>query len=219
VLPPDVLLVASRHIPEIDKVRQQVRPDGKINLPLLGEVVAAGKTPGEIEEQINALALQYYAEVDANVQVVAYNSQKYFIFGQVHQAGSFPWTGHDTLLDALATAQPNFLAWPERIHLVRSGSPQEGGQADHQGSLQYSLAGVHGDPQRPRPKKITINLLAMIRSGDFANNILLRPNDVIYVGPHPLAQVGLGIQSLLLPIRPAVETVRGPAGAVQTLGR
>jgi len=218
VYPPDTLLVTSTHIPEINDVAQQVRPDGRINLPLIGELDAAGKTPKQIEAQINQLAKKYYAEVDANIQVVGFNSQKYYIFGEVGKSGPIPWTGHDTLLDALAQAQPTFLGWMERVTVVRGSTPQEGGQEDRKYSLKYHHKGVHPDREDNPPKKLTFNIKAMIKSGDMTNNILLEPNDVIYVQPHPLAAVGLGVQSILLPIRPAAESVEAPAGAVTTVG-
>ena len=218
VLPPDVLLITSTHIPEINKVRQRIRPDGKINLPLLGEIKVAGKTAKEIEAEINETAREYYGEVDANVQIVAYDSQKYYVFGQVQRPGPVAWTGHDTLLEALAQAQPNFLSGPAQITLVRGSGPQEGGQGDRNPSLKYALEGVHPDRKDNPAKKMTFNLWAMVKSGDMSNNVLLLPNDIIYVGANPLAEVGLAIQTLLLPIRPAAETVRYPANTLQNLG-
>ncbi|MHC4983750.1 MAG: polysaccharide biosynthesis/export family protein [Planctomycetota bacterium] len=220
ILPPDVLLVRSRVVPEVDDVRQQVRPDGKINLPLVGEVSVAEKTPRQIEQCIAEKARKYYDydELDVNVQVVGFNSQKFYVFGRVHRPGPMPWTGHDTLLDALAQAQLDFMAWPERITIVRGSAPAEGGQVDRKPSLRYFLQGVHPERKDVPPKKITVNLWAMVKSGDMTNNILLEPNDVIYVRPNPYAEVGLALQTLLLPIRPAVDTVQRPAGAVATLG-
>ena len=220
ILPPDMLLVRSRVVPEINDVRQQVRPDGKINLPLIGEVEVANKTPRQIEGQIAVMAREYYDynEIDVNVQVIGFNSQKFYVFGRVNRPGPMPWTGHDTLLDALAQAQVDFMAWPERITVVRGSSPIEGGQADREGSLKYRLVGVHPERKDSPPKKITINLWAMVKSGDMSNNILLEPNDVIYVRPNPYAEVGLAFQTLLLPIRPAIDTVRTPVAAVNSVG-
>ena len=56
VLPPDVLSIQSRFVPEIHNVSQQVRPDGVLNLPLVGELYVAGLTPKEIEQKIAAAA-------------------------------------------------------------------------------------------------------------------------------------------------------------------
>jgi protein involved in polysaccharide export with SLBB domain len=127
VLPPDVLLINSIHVPDINGFRAQVRPDGRINLPLLGDVSVAGNTPEEIESVLKAKAREFYEEVDATVQVVEFRSQKIYVFGQVARPGPLPWTGTDTLLDVLAQVQPTPMAWPERIRLVRGKSPIRGG--------------------------------------------------------------------------------------------
>lgn len=212
VLPPDVLTITSRRIPEITGVTQQVRPDGKIALPLVGEIDVVNKTPAEIEQLIMDAAKEYYEQVDATVTVSGYNSQKYYVFGEVARPGGEPWTGHDTLLDALAKAQPSFLAWPERIVVVRGDTPQEGGREVLNNPKKYKDSGkMPADPDNPR-KRMVINMMAMVDTGDLTNNILLKPNDVIYVQPNPLAKVGLAVQSLLFPIRPLQETVRSPAG-------
>lgn len=213
VLPPDLLGVSSRNVPEINEAKDYVRPDGKINLPLVGELDAAGKTPHEIEMEINRAASRYYAEVDSTVQILSYNSQKYFVFGQVSNAGPRPWTGHDMLLDALAVAQPTNLAWPERIIVVRGTVPQEGGQSLPQ-TKKYADWGVHPDSNENPPHKLLINLMGMVQSGDLSNNIMLMPNDIIYVQPNPLAAVGLALQNILFPIRPAADTVTVPGSAM-----
>ncbi len=219
VYPPDVIAIGSLHVPEIQGISQRVRPDGKINIPLLGEISVAGKTPSEIEKVLTDAAKDYYEQVDATVQVVGYNSQNFYVFGQVGSPGPMPWTGHDSLLDVLARVQPTTLAWPERIIIVRGAKPQEGGYATSQPSGKYHREGVHSAIKDNPAHKMTINLMAMVKSGDMANNILLMPNDVIYVQPNPFAAVGLALQNILFPVRPVLEAVRVPAaveGATST---
>ncbi|MCE5328566.1 MAG: polysaccharide biosynthesis/export family protein [Planctomycetaceae bacterium] len=216
VLPPDILLIRSAHIQEINNVQQQIRPDGKINLPLIGEVDAAGRTAKEIEEDINRGARKYYDEVDATVEVALYNSQKYYVFGQVIRPGGFPWTGHDTVLEALAQSMPNFEAWPEQIILVRGAPPQTGGYAEVKAVVDKTPTARNPQKIKEGAHKVVINLYAMIKEGDMTNNVFLRPNDMIYVRPNPLAEVGLAVQSMLLPVRPAVEMVTTPATVTTT---
>ena len=127
VLPPDVLQINSIHVSDIDNFKVQVRPDGKINLPLLGEVMVAGNTPAEIEAVLKARSREFYEEVDATVQVSEFRSQKIYVFGQVLRPGPMPWTGTDTVLDVLAQVQPMPTAWPERIVVVRGKTPIRGG--------------------------------------------------------------------------------------------
>jgi len=213
VLPPDTLQTLSTKVPEINAITQQIRPDGKINLPVVGDISVAGLTPKEIEAAVNKAAGKLYEEAECTVLVVGYNSQHYYVFGQVASPGPVPWTGRDSVLDALAKTQPTNLAWIKRIIITRGDQPQIGGHAGPVSDLRYRLKGVRKETKdRPR-KKLLFNLDAMIKSGDMSNNILLQPGDVIYVQPSPLAKVGLMIQNLLLPIRPAAEAVSAPARA------
>jgi polysaccharide export outer membrane protein len=213
VYPPDVLRIYSVHVEEINGISQQVRPDGKINLPLVGELDVVNATPKEIERRITEAASTYYQDADAVVEVAAYNSQRFYVFGQVTRPGPIAWTGRDTLLDALARAQPTLMAWPERIVLVRGTQPQLGGAMEVTESADFSRTGIEKDLDEKGRHKLTINLNAMIREGDLSRNVFLQPNDVIYVQPNPLARVGLAIQTLLFPVRPAVEAVQAPARA------
>jgi len=127
VLPPDVLTISSVYISELQKQTYMVRPDGKIALPLFGEVFVAGKTTKEIEGAILEATKEYYKKGDVTVEVTGYNSQKIYVFGQVARPGPMPWTGCDTVVNALAIVQPNQYAWPEKIKILRPKHPKAGG--------------------------------------------------------------------------------------------
>jgi hypothetical protein len=149
VLPPDAIQIMSEHVPDINGARQQVRPDGKINLPLIGEVYVADLTPLEIEEAIKKKAREYYEQVDATVQVVEYRSQKIYVFGQVSRPGPVPYTGADTLVDILATVQPTPMAWLEQIHVVRGKEPVRGGYVPTKKHKHEVPDGGKGDEWEP----------------------------------------------------------------------
>lgn len=279
VLPPDVIQISSIHVPDINNMRQQVRPDGKINLPLIGEIYVADQTPKEIEELLKKASKEYYEQVDATVQVAEYRSQRFYVFGQVSRPGPVPWTGCDTLLDVLATVQPMPTAWPERIHVSRGKPPMTGGywpakylmkhpelqvndeppEEDENDnaydeeaveealpspetetgkppelkgkSESFRVAKCEGDDLARATKKaenaalqpdgeahvMVINLTKMIKDGDLSRNVLLKPNDVIYVPPNPLAAFGLAVQQVLLGIQPATQTIQLPASAIYSV--
>lgn len=209
IAPPDVLTVTSLQVQEVNQVTQQVRPDGKINVPLLGEVFVAGKTPAEVEEALADMAKEYYSEVSLTVEVLHFNSRRYYVFGQVFSPGPLPWTGHDTVLDALSKSQPNELSWPERVLIVRGDKPSEGGFPSDppDESFLFKVGGVRPE-QDDRPRHVlTVNLLAMLESGDLSSNVLLMPNDIVYVQPNPFARVGLLIQNILFPLVGARDLV------------
>ena len=205
VLPPDRISIRSQGVGEIDGIQQTVRPDGKINLPLLGEVVVAGKTPKQIEGILKEAAKEYYEEVDATVDVVGYNSQKFYVLGQVSRPGPVVWTGGDTLFSALASAQPNNYAWSERIVLIRGDGPQEGGRATTQPSGSYKIIGVE-KPDKANPRRMMVfNLKAMAEKGDMSKNVRLKPNDIIFVQATPMARTAFALEQIFYPVRAVTD--------------
>ena len=81
-----------------------VRPDGKISLPLLNDVQAAGLTPAQLREQITEAARQYVADPTVSVIVKQINSRKVFITGQVNKPGAYPLNGPTTVMQLIAVA-------------------------------------------------------------------------------------------------------------------
>jgi polysaccharide export outer membrane protein len=81
-----------------------VRSDGRISLPLAGDIQAAGQTPLQLEQQIASKLKNYIAEPEVTVMVQQSNSQKFNILGQVAKPGSFPLNNSMTVLDAIALA-------------------------------------------------------------------------------------------------------------------
>jgi len=99
----DVLAVNVWKEPDISR-SIPVRSDGKISLPLVGELQAAGRTPLLLEQDIAAKLKNYIAEPEVTVIVQQINSQKFNILGQVTRPGSYPITNNATVLDAIAVA-------------------------------------------------------------------------------------------------------------------
>jgi len=81
-----------------------VRSDGKISLPLVGEVQATGRTPLQLEQEITSKLRNYIAEPEVTVMVQQINSEKFNILGQVEKPGSYSLTNGATVLDAIAAA-------------------------------------------------------------------------------------------------------------------
>lgn len=99
----DVLAISVWKEPDISR-SIPVRSDGKISLPLAGEVQAAGVTPQKLEQDITSRLKNYIAEPEVTVIVQQVNSQKFNILGQVNKPGSYPLANSQTVLDAIAIA-------------------------------------------------------------------------------------------------------------------
>jgi polysaccharide export outer membrane protein len=99
----DVLAINVWKEPDISR-SIPVRSDGKISLPLVGEVQAAGLTPLKLEKDIADKLKNYISEPEVTVMVQQVNSQKFNILGQVTKPGSYGIANSPTVLDAIALA-------------------------------------------------------------------------------------------------------------------
>jgi protein involved in polysaccharide export with SLBB domain len=180
---PDELLVSAPGIKELDAQQVTVRPDGKISLNLVGEVDAADRTPEQIAAEIRQRVRKFYDKerLDVSVQVAEFKSRVVYVFGQVDEPGTKPFTGRDTVLHVLAEARLNQEAWPEKIVVVR---PNE-------------------DPNVKQ--RVTVDVKRMWETGELDQNFVLEEGDVVYVPPSPLAQVNRTFDRLLSPIKPTLS--------------
>ncbi len=94
-----------------------VRPDGKISLPLIGEVQAGGKTPEELRKVITEKLSDFLTSPEVLVQVTAVRSKKYYITGQVMRTGAFPLVVPTTVLEALSNAG-GFREWAQKKKII-----------------------------------------------------------------------------------------------------
>jgi polysaccharide export outer membrane protein len=99
----DVLAVNVWKEPDITR-SVPVRSDGKISLPLVGELQAAGQTPRQLEQEITKRLQSYISEPEVTVMVTDSKSQKVNILGMVARPGAYLLTSSTTLLDAIAMA-------------------------------------------------------------------------------------------------------------------
>ena len=152
----DVLSINVWKEPEITR-SIPVRSDGKISLPLVGEIQAAGRTPLQLEEAITDKLRNYISDPQVTVIVQQINSQKFNILGQVQKPGSYPLTQSTTVLDAIANAGGlRDFAKKKSIYILR--------------------ASANG-----RASRIDFNYKAVIDGKHPEQNIRLEPNDTIIV--------------------------------------
>jgi len=81
-----------------------VRPDGKVTLPLLNDLQAAGLTPEQLRDTVLTAARKYVEDPQPTVIVKEIKSRKVFITGQVEKPGPYPLNGSVTVLQLIATA-------------------------------------------------------------------------------------------------------------------
>jgi polysaccharide export outer membrane protein len=101
--PQDLLRIDVWKEPEITRT-VPVRPDGKISLPLLNDVQAAGLTPMELSGVIGDGLKKYITNPQVTVTVAEFNSRRVYVSGEVVRAGAFPLLPNMTVLQALSSS-------------------------------------------------------------------------------------------------------------------
>lgn len=150
----DVLEVVVWHEPELTRV-VPVRPDGRISLPLAGEVEAAGKTPAELQAGLAKALGPYIQDAAVAVLVREINGTRVFVLGEVTRPGGFPLRGPMTVVQAIALA---------------------GGRTEFAGGA------VHWLREKPDGKTDRVQLsFDDLVKGEAAGALWLRGGDVLYV--------------------------------------
>jgi polysaccharide export outer membrane protein len=132
-----------------------VRPDGKISLPLLNDVQAAGLTPMQLAADLTTRLKRYVSDPQVTVVVTQMNSQKVFLLGEVLHTGAVPLLPNMTVLQVLSTAGFSQFANTKGIYILRT----ENGKQD----------------------KLPFNYKAVVKGEHMEQNILLKPGDTVVV--------------------------------------
>ncbi len=119
--PEDILFIKVWREPDFT-FPASVRPDGKITVPLAGEIDAAGETPIELTRNLASLLARYINNPDVSVFVTEVRSRKYYIDGEVNRPGSFPLVTRTTMLEALSHSGGfKDFANTKKIRILRGG--------------------------------------------------------------------------------------------------
>jgi polysaccharide export outer membrane protein len=101
--PDDVLTVVFWRDKEMSS-DVSVRPDGKVTLPLVNDIDAAGKTPEQLRLDITEAASRFVEAPTVSIVVKAINSRKVYITGMIGKSGAFPLSGPTTVLQLISMA-------------------------------------------------------------------------------------------------------------------
>ena len=119
--PEDILMIRVWREPELS-TGVQVRPDGKITLPLVGEMQAAGLTPEELKAKVVEALTEYINKPEVMVSIQSVQSRRYHITGEVNRPGTYPLVVPVTVLEALTNAGGfREFANTKKITILRKG--------------------------------------------------------------------------------------------------
>jgi len=134
-------------------------PDGRITLPVAGDLNIVGLTRDDAEHAISAAFSKYYSELAATIRIDRYASFHIYVLGRVGNPGAIQFESQPTLLDAItrAGALPVGTNGGEKTILTR-------------------CAVIRG-----RDKVVWVDLRSLLNRGDLSLNIRLARNDLVYI--------------------------------------
>jgi len=150
----DTLRISVWKEPDLSEILP-VRPDGKISMPLLNDIPAAGLTPLQLKDSITEKLKKFIADPRVTVVVTAMNSQRVFVSGEVLHSGPIALLPHMTVLQALSQAGFNQFANLKGIYLLRT--------------------------ENGKQEKIPFNYKEVIKGNRPEQNIMLKPGDTVVV--------------------------------------
>ncbi|MEW5946634.1 MAG: polysaccharide biosynthesis/export family protein [bacterium] len=138
----------------------QVRPDGMISYPFMGEFKVEGMTAGELGEIVTREVKEYVHEPKVAVNLLQFRMPRVYVLGQVRNPGLYEIRKGDTIMDALAQAGgPSEKAWLSSVGLIRPSEQEKEGNA-----------GVK-----------EINVARLLGKGELPDEYLVTDGDIIYV--------------------------------------
>jgi polysaccharide export outer membrane protein len=133
-----------------------VRPDGKISLPLLNDIPAAGYTPEQLADVLVKAATKYIADPTATVIVKEIRSRKVYVLGEVGKPGSVPLIGEMNVLQLIATV---------------------GGLLEYADKENITIVRV----ENGKEQRFKFNYKDVVKGKKTEQNILLKPGDTVVV--------------------------------------
>lgn len=158
-----------------------VRQDGKITIPIIGEVAVGGLTTDQVAKKVATLVAVYQASPRVTISVVDVQSKAYFIAGVNPATGGtelkkIPYKGDTTLLDVF----------------VEMGSPSTLLDDDEHVKV------IQPDPRNPIV--YTINVREIYLEGRSGGNVQIRPDTIVYVPPTIWGHVNRYVAGFSVPI-------------------
>ncbi|BBB90133.1 MAG TPA: polysaccharide biosynthesis/export family protein [Methylomusa anaerophila] len=171
--PGDVLSISVWGIQELQVKEVIIRPDGKIAVPLVGEVQAAGVSPAGLSEALTSSLSEYIRDPKVAVNVGKFHTTRVYVLGQVAKPGLYELEKQHNLLDAVGIAGGYTKdAAKKKIFIIRNGNTGES-------------------------EPLKANLYDLLNKGDMSQNYTLNEGDVVYLTDNDRVDFRLDILPLI----------------------
>ena len=151
-----------------------VRPDGKISLPLAGDLEAVGQTLTQMDKQITKNLSEYILSPQVSLAVKKFGEEKVFVLGEVKKPGVHKYSRQASVMEIISLA--------------------DGFTKD--AKLGEVLI-VRGEIEKPEVIRVNVK---KILAGDLTGNLAVQPRDIIYVSSSTIGEVGQYIRDYISPV-------------------
>lgn len=179
--------------PELNE-QVTVRPDGRISLQLVHEVMTAGLTPAELSAVLRDRYSKDLAKPEITILVRTFGTQRVFVDGEVARPGLIPLSGSVTALQAISQA----------------------GGLKPTGKVSKVMV-IRRDSEN-RPSSFSVDLRRALDGTDPARDILLQPFDIVFVPRSAIANANLWVEQYLNNMMPQLGVFYSTPLATGTIG-
>jgi len=157
----DVLDVSVWQVPDLSRSEVIVRPDGRVSFPLIGDIKAEGLSLVQLDDMITGKLRAYVKSPEVSIMIRRFGDRdgnhKVVVLGEIFSPGVYKFDDIPTVTEVIASA---------------------GGYTKY--AVLNSVVVIRGDV-KAKPELVRLNVARIFRSGNLSQNILLKPNDIVYV--------------------------------------
>lgn len=169
----DVISINVLGFSDLTVTEVTVRPDGKVAMNPIGDVMVAGLSPAQLSVVIAEKLSYYYESPIVTVGVSQFRTTRVYVVGQVNRSGWYELDKTHNLLDAIGAAQ----GWTQdalkkKVHIIRNGS---------------------------KDKPMMINLMDLLKRGDYSKNVVLNEGDVVFLTDNHRIDINRDVLPLIEP--------------------
>ncbi len=177
----DILFIAVWQNPDLTQ-EAIVRPDGKISFPLIGDILARGRTVSQLDQDITHRLKEYVRQPEVSVSIRKLGGNKVVVLGEVLKPGVYAVTGAKTMLEAISLA---------------GGFTKD--------SVASSIILIRGGLQNPQAQRVD---LSKAISGNPRLNLALLSEDIVFVPKKFIANVNYFLEQLIGPLSKGAYATR-----------
>lgn len=171
----DVLSISVWQNPDLNSQEINVRPDGKVSFPLIGDVQAAGLTLPQLTQDVTNRLTEFIRNPQVSIAIRKIGGSKVIILGEVQQPGIYSVTGAKTVLEAIGQAR---------------GYTRD--------AIMNSVILIRGGFLNPQAQRL--NLVKAMKGVDMTENVTLQSEDILYIPRSFISDLNYVLNQIMQPL-------------------